>query len=529
MKNYTIDYGQVPYLSDKDLAYLRLDDRLAPFYRYRPELRSFEQVISDRLEVETDRNVLIEVLQDQYKQLTSPTANAYLQIEKLSRTTTFTITTAHQPALFTGPLYVVYKIISTLVLSQQLNDSYPDYDFIPVFVTGGEDHDFEEINHLRLFGKTITWNNRSKGPVGRMSTQTLDETLLELQEILGTASEAQKVYQLIAGCHQHKTYGISFIDLINALFGKYGLVVLGMDEPRLKRKMISLFANDLTEHDSAKIVRETQQELKAAGFEEQAYVRDINLFYLQDNLRSRIEHGSGQYQVVDTGQQLTRQQLLKELEEHPENFSPNVILRPLYQETILPNLAYIGGGGEIAYWLERKSQFEFFGVNFPMLVRRDSCLWIDQTVSKRLKKLEVDIADFFMDENTQIKKFVAEQAENEFKLGKEKGEIIQLFKQIEAKAGAIDPTLKSTVAAEGRNQIKALEYIEDKLRKAEKQKHEIALNQLRTVREKIFPERSLQERKDNFLNYYLRLPDRYFDVLLEHFNPLDRMFKIIEV
>lgn len=527
MKTTLFDYQEVPYINASDLAYIKLEERLQPFYKYRPELAEFGRVINDKKQDAIDRPLLQKVLHEQYAALRTDTSSAIGQIQKLGNDKTFTIVTAHQPVLFTGPLYVVYKIISAIKLSRVLSEAYPDQQFIPVFVTGGEDHDFEEMNHLRLFGKELVWQNGEKGSVGRMSTESLTEVVEELTQMLGDSSEAVSISNLINSTHQHPKYIDAFIDLINGLFGRYGLLVLNMDNSDLKRKMIPIFKSELLDHKGSSQVRSTQAQIAAAGLSEQAYVRDVNLFYLGDGFRARIEKESDRYVMVDTDLVFTEAEILAELEKHPERFSPNVVTRPLYQESILPNLAYIGGGGEIAYWLERKAQFEHFKINFPMLIRRDSCLWIEPSVAKRMAKLNSALPDFFVEEEAQVKGFLEQAATNEFKLGKEKGQLIQLFKEIEKKAAVVDPTLRGTVAAEGKNQIKALESIESKLRKAEKQKHEISIRQLKSVREKLFPERALQERKDNFLNFYLKHGDMYFDLLIEAFDPLDQRFKVL--
>ena len=523
------DYKDLPYINPSDLAYIKQEDRLRPFYKYDPIISSFGQVIQDKMVQPIDRPLLVNVLTNQYENVTTDSSHAQQQINKLLDKQTFTVTTAHQPVLFTGPLYVVYKIISTIKLSRDLNNAYPDHHFIPTFITGGEDHDFDEMNHLRLFGKEIVWKNDQQGAVGRMSTESLKDVLSELQAILGDSTEARSIFELIYSTHQHTKYADAYIDLINGLFGKFGLLILNMDHPDLKRKMEPIFRSELLDHEGSEIVRKTQAQIVAAGLGEQAFVRDINLFYLGTGDRARIEKNLDKYIIVDTEVEFTESEILDELAAHPGRFSPNVITRPLYQESILPNLAYIGGGGEIAYWLERKAQFEHFGVNFPMLIRRDSCLWIESSVRKRMDKLETTLKEFFVeDEAVMVKSFLEKAAENEFKLGKEKGQLIQLFKEIEQKAVLIDPTLRKTVAAEGRNQVKALENIESKLRKAEKQRHEISIRQLKSVREKIFPGRSLQERKDNFLNFYTLHSSEYFEVLLEAFDPLDQRFIVIE-
>lgn len=527
MKVLRIPFNEVEQFAPTDVAFAQMDKNLLQFAHYTPELSSFGQAIEDKKRDVVDRSLLVDVLTKQYEAYTTPGQAAMRQIGLLKLENTFTVVTAHQPVLFTGPAFVAYKILSTIKLTRLLQEAYSGYHFVPVFVAGGEDHDFEEMDHTSLYGKTIRWENDETGSVGRMSTESLKPALAALKEILGTSPDAEEIVRLFEKTHSHhKTYGPAFADLINGLFGHLGLVVINMDEPRLKATMTNIFQDELLHHHSATYVRTTQKSLEETGFGAQTYARDINLFYLDKGIRNRIEKTGEIYQVVDTNLKFTRDEILQKLKEHPEQFSPNVIVRPLFQEKILPNLAYVGGGGELAYWLERKQQFDFFGINFPVLVRRDSVLWIDKGTVKKMQKLGLDVPDFFQSEVSQIKEYVAQHAEHEFSLEEEKKALEKLWLQIEDKAGFIDPTLKAAAAAEGKNQIKSLEKVEDRLRRAEKQKHEIAINQIKNIREKLYPGGGLQERVANYLEFYLRDPDHYYELLLEHLNPLDMQLKI---
>lgn len=530
MKITHCNFGEVSQFSPTDIAIATQDARLQHFIKYTPSIESFGQVIEDKKKDQTDRNLLVDTLKEQYSRYVTNTDKGESLIDLLSDTDTFTVTTAHQPVLFTGPLYVIYKIISAVKMARNLQSAYPDYNFVPVFISGGEDHDFDEMNHMSLFGKEIIWNNDESGSVARMSTTTLGPALEQLKEILGTSPSAQHIYDLFHKTHTaHEVYGTAFCDLINGIFSEIGIVVLNMDHPALKRKMIPIFRDELIDQHSVTLVRETQTEIEKAGFKPQAYAREINLFLLDKGRRDRIELSDGRYTIVDSDISYSQEEILDLLEQSPERFSPNVVMRPLYQETILPNLAYIGGGGELAYWIERKSQFAHFELNFPMLIRRDSCLWVEGSVTKRINKLGLELSDFFKEETALIKEYVTTAAENEFKLGKEKGQLMQIFKGIEEKAKAIDPTLRSAIAAEAKNQLKSLEKIEDRMRRTEKQKHDIAIGQIKTVLDKLFPQGSMQERKINFLNFYFRDPENYLSNLLEAFDPLDTRLKIIEI
>ncbi|MEM6967465.1 MAG: bacillithiol biosynthesis cysteine-adding enzyme BshC [Bacteroidota bacterium] len=523
-----LPYAEVPQISSKDKAYASAEAALKPFYKYPVALDAFAQIIEDKKKDLTDRATLVNVLLEQYKKFGLTTA-VEKNIHALSSEKTFTIVTAHQPTLFTGPLYYVYKIISTINLTRKLNAYLPDYQFIPVFITGGEDHDFEEMNHVNLFNKQLVWENTEQGSVGAMQTASLKNVLAELKEILGTSENAQRVYELMERTHtSFERYSDAALALANELFGKDGLIAINMNHPDLKRIFIPYIKDEILNQVSHPFVEATAEKLNAAGFKTQATPREINFFYLNPQIRERIVFENDKFQVLNTDISFSKAAMEKEINEHPERFSPNVIMRPLYQEVILPNLAYIGGGGELAYWLERKTQFEYFGVNFPMLIRRNSAVWIDKISQKKLNKLGLTATDLFQETEALIKSYVKENSEGELNFSAEKKELKTIFDKVKKKTIEIDPTLGKTVLAEAAKQIKSLENLEGRVMRAEKQKHEISINQLRGLKDKLFPNNGLQERKDNFMVFYLQHGEAYFEVLKEIFDPLEKSFVIIE-
>ncbi len=522
-----IPFNKIPQLSTRDIAYAMKDEALRPFYKYDVNIESFAQIISDKQKDNTDRTLLVKELKAQYEQLAINPLVAK-QIESLSQPTTFTIITAHQPSLFTGPLYFVIKILSTINLTKQLNKAYTQHHFVPIFLTGGEDHDFEEANHLHLFGKTIEWQNEESGSVGAMSTKSLDQPLAELEEILGQSDAAKAIFEELKKSYtNHDRYSMATIDYVHTLFGQYGLVVIDTSTRAFKESFKPIMREELLEQPSQELVEQTQKALTDAGFGAQAHARAINLFYLRDGLRERIVFENGQYNVLNTDYSFTTVDILKELDDHPDRFSPNVVMRPLLQEKVLPNLAYIGGGGELAYWMERQSQFEHFGINFPMLIRRNSLLWIDKSHAKRMAKLGLEAEQLFSKTAALLKDFVEKNTKNDLSIATEKEQLKTLFESIAAKAKKIDPTLEKAIMADYARQAKSVDKLESRLMRAEKQKHDTALNQIRSLKEKLYPANGLQERYDNFLPFYMRYGRHFFEVLIEELNPLKEGFVVI--
>lgn len=533
MRKSILPYPQVPQLSKTDIAYATGDERLAPFYAYPPALDSFEQILLEKEHSQYPRADLVDALTRQYQNL-PPHEKVSRNIEALRHENAFTIVTAHQPSLFLGPLYFVYKALTTINLAEAVEARTGGKKrIVPMFVLGSEDHDIEELNKANLFGKQIVWSPDESGAVGSMGTASLAPALEELRTILGESDAARALFERVEKCYrEQKTFADATRAMLHEFFGQYGLMVLNMNDAALKRHFIPVIQAELTEQPAFRIVNETIGQLAEQGFKAQAAPREINLFYMKPGLRERIlppvQGAGGGFKVLNTDLVFSEKEILAEAEAHPERFSPNVVLRPLFQEMVLPNLAYIGGGGELAYWLERKSLFRHFGVQFPMLVRRHSVLWLDGDAGKKLAKFGFLPAQFFGDTDGLLRSFVAQNAAGEMNLESEINGLKKIFEQVAEKAKAVDPTLEKAVLAESVKAAAGLEQWQGRLVRSEKQKHETTLNQLRALKEKLFPANGLQERNDNFLPYVLRYGDGFIGALKENFAPFDAGFVLLK-
>ena len=524
MKTISMPYEEKYHFSSKDIRYIDEDPVLKPFYKYKPEIQSFAKVIQDKKKEFTSekRHLLKSVFIKQYAAMPEDDL-AKMQVERLGNENTFTVTTAHQPCLMTGPLYVIYKVISTINLAKELNEKYPDFHFVPIFVSGGEDHDLEETNHFHLFGKKIEWKTDQTGPVGRMQTEGILEVLETIEQMSGNSAFSTDINAMLSEVYESASdYGAFFRNILAKLFHGTGLLILNMDEKELKKEAIPIFKDDLINHTSQKLVNQTQEALEQIDYSQQAYAREINLFYFHENKRLRIERDGDEFLIVDTDLKFSEAEILTLLENHPERFSPNVVIRPLYQETLLPNLAYVGGGGEIAYWLERKKQFEHFNINFPVLLRRNSVFWLDHICTKNLNQLGFDPIDIFEDLDQLINSFVHQEAEDEISLVEEKQLLETIFNQIAEKANKLEASILKTIKAEETKHQKSIDHLEHKLLKAKKQQLEVSLNKIKKVHNKIFPSSKAQERYDNFIMYYLRLGPGFIEVLTEHLDPFSK-------
>jgi bacillithiol synthase len=518
MKITKVDYAATGAFSQTIADYLSQSEKLRPFYHRFPTLKAFEEQIKEKQFSEAQRHTLHQALQEQYSSVADIHPAVQQNLELLNQHNTYTVTTGHQLNIFTGPLYFVYKIVTAINTCRQLKTAYPAYNFVPVYWMATEDHDFAEINHFNLFGKRYTWESEQTGAVGRFSTAGLEKVLEELPEAFPIFEEAYRNSKTLADATRAITH---------VLFGEYGLVSIDGDHKELKKSLIPVVEKELAEHLSNKLVEEANTQLEQLGYKPQVFSREINLFYLQQGIRGRIVQADDTYKVLNTDISFTKEEILQEVQQYPERFSPNVILRPLYEEMVLPNLAYIGGGAEVAYWFQLRKVFEAYQVTFPIIMLRNSALYISKPNASRMHKLGLQPTDLFRDFQELKKKLSAQLHDAEISLEAQREAVAKAFKQVEELAEGIDPTLVRAVAAEQQKACNSLQMLEKKLSKARDSKHEQTFKQLENLKDKLFPNGSLQERQDNLLSYQTNHPN-FIPALVEAFDPLEFKFTILE-
>jgi len=511
-----------------DIDYTMQSPDLRAFYLHEPSLSGLHAAMEIRESYQTNRTALVDVFKKQYQTLSRVPSSVMDTINSLEEDSVYTVTTAHQPVLFTGPIYFIYKAISAITLATKLNKSFADKKIVPVMVIGGEDHDKEEINHLHLFGKKIEWKTEQEGATGRFSLAGLDEVLNQLYEILGSNTHAEELKELLQlSFAPGRSYGAAMQDFVQLLLGQYGLLVLNMDEPVFKKLFIPIIKDELFHNRGSEIIGHTQEAIESAGYKSATFLRDINLFYLENGRRERIERTDNTFTVQNGGPSFTKDEILALVDSAPERFSPNVNMRPLFQELILPNLAYIGGGGELAYWIERLAHFNHYGIPFPVLIRRDSFFWIDGSLSKKMQNLSFSFTELLPETDQIISAYLERVTQNDLHIEGEKEHILKSLHEIAEKGGLVDHTLKPAFEAEAMRILKSLESMESRIVRAEKQKHEIAINQIKQLKEKLFPNNGLQERHDNFMGFYLKYGRNFFEEILRQSDPLRSELKII--
>ncbi|HEX2630975.1 MAG TPA: bacillithiol biosynthesis cysteine-adding enzyme BshC [Chitinophagaceae bacterium] len=524
-----IAYRQTNAFTSIITDYLDRVAALQPFYHAFPDLDGIKQAIEARQAFPNNRTVLVNELKKQYAQLKT-SVETEKNIAALANATTFTITTAHQPNLFTGPLYFIYKILHAIRLAESCKTWLPQYDFVPVYYMGSEDADLDELGHFNIGGEKKIWNTKQTGAVGRMK---IDKELIKLiQSVEGQLTvlpHGEEILSLVKDSYfEGRTIQDATFHLVNALFAEYGLVILMPDNAALKNGMQKIFEDDLLHQTASSIVEQTARKLESAGYKVQANPREINLFYLKDNIRERIELRNDEYAILNTQSSFSKDDILKELKENPERFSPNVILRGLFQETILPNIAFIGGGGETAYWLQLKDLFQHYKVPFPLLVLRNSFLVVEEKMTDKIEKIGFSLPELFLSEQELLNKLVQRDTQQKLKLNGTYTETEQIYDAIRKQASAIDSTLSKHVEALKTNTLYRLQELEKKMLRAEKRKFGDQQRHIQSIKEKLFPRNGLQERIDNFMWYYAKWGKEFFRELYRHSLSLEQEFVVLQ-
>ncbi len=414
----------------------------------------------------------------------------------LENENTFTITTGHQLTLFAGPLYLVYKVLHVVRLAEEFNKSQKDFKAVPVFWMASEDHDFDEVKSAHLFNQKLTWESDQTGPVGRFNMSDFSEVKSQFSTFF--EGKETEINELIA-ISEKTDYASYLQEFISKLFADFGVLVLQPDHRELKREFIPVILREISSNLAHHAVQNMNKLVETAGYKPQAHARDCNLFYLKAGERLRIEPTANGLAI--DGTVYSQEELAKLVESEPENFSPNVILRPVYQETILPNLVYVGGGGEMAYWIQLKGVFEVHHTLFPLIQQRVSLQLIDGALKKRMDKLNWPEERYFQAREDLKKLFLTENEGDDLDLSTLYSEFEALRATMIDKAKSIEATLESFAEAETVRIKKQLESFEQRLVKQLKQRHEQVLQSIDFISERVIPENSLQERHFHWLQF----------------------------
>lgn len=520
MKNQVsfIPYHKTAKFSNLINDYLAHSPKLQPYYNYTIDIEGIKQAITKRKQFPFHRSTLVKSLLQQYGNINCNEVTLS-QIHSLQKENTFTVCTAHQPNLFGGHLYSMYKTIHAIQLANELKKQFPEYHFVPVYYIGSEDADKDELLHLYCKQQKIEFHTSQTGAVGRMSAKDLDSIFEEIKTLLKDQPFTTEIIDILKQCYApENTFAQGIKNLLHHLFAEKGLVVVDGDDRELKKCFVPIFEKELHTQFSENMLQQT-----IPFFSENYFIptqgRNINLFYLDQNIRERIIKENDKFYYVHQQQKiiLDIEDILKN---SPEKLSPNVILRPLYQETILPNIAFIGGGGEVAYWLLLKKIFQTAGVHYPVVILRNSLMMVNEQEKQVLSPYIEQEKDVFKGYDTLIDRYIANQkTKPDFK--SPTIDLQHLYQQLIHQY----PSQNKYIQLLEKHSIKGVSKLEKKVWRSYRKKYKN--EQLKSTLHHLFPHHNLQERIDSMVEWYAHYGKEIVDIWIMHSHPLKQEFAII--
>lgn len=439
-------------------------------------------------------------------------------IEALRREDAVAVVTGQQVGFLTGPLYTVYKTITALQLAERLAEE-TGRPVVPVFWVEGEDHDFEEIAGVKVLKRNEPLDVRytghappkdgNAGAVGRLRLSgAVEEALAQLSEALPPTEFKD---DLMAGVREAYAPDVrledAFVNLLRRLFPEAGLVFLNPDNVRLKALTRPLFRREIEDGEAAAACIKAASEKLRGPFHAQVQARPSNLFLLSEGGRYPLDLEDGHFRLRGRGQSFTEEKLLGLLEEAPERFSPNVILRPLMQDLLVPTAAYVAGPSEVSYFAQYKDVYAWAGLPMPVIYPRASATLVESKVQKVLDRYDLAVPDFEDEVEKVFHRLVVSGIEagvdDAFKNATR--HLHQAIEELKPKVQEVDRTLVKSAEATRAALVKELERFKERVVKAEKRSQDAVRGRLEKAAAGLYPGGVLQERALSplyFLNKY---------------------------
>ncbi len=511
-----INFRDIPGQHNLFLDYLYEFENVESFYPYdfrnREKFRGIFQQISESKKELTFN--LSDVINKQYDS-NNPSPKTIQNIDLLNNNNTMAILTGQQLGLFGGPLYTFYKIISAIKLCRSLTEIYDDYNFVPVFWLEGDDHDFDEIRSFNIIDKdnnplNISYINEeneedNKGSVGNLVIdERIEIVFKQLTDSIRNSEFTPAVIEILKSCYSKgKTFKEAFRRLIISLFDEYGLVLFDPQDKKVKELLKPVFKKeilDFRKHSEAVINTSAELEI---NYHAQVKVRPVNLFMNYDNGRFLIEPHDELFGLKRKRKKFTQEELLVLLEEQPEIFSPNVLLRPLCQDYLFPTAFYVGGPGEICYTAQAFPLYASYNVIPPVIYPRSSITILEKNISGIISKYNFSIENIFQNGEKMVEivlDTLTDKSIDEL-FSKSNNQIELSMDELREKLFEIDKTISDASLKTKEKIMRNLDELKSKSIDAQKRKHEAAIRQIQKVVTILYNNNNLQERELNFIYF----------------------------
>ena len=525
-----INFSDIPGHQNLFLDYLYEFDNVSDFYSndFRNKenyLKLFKNITENNRTLPIELN---DIISSQYSKL-NPSELTRKNINKLADKRTLAVVTGQQLGILGGPLYTFYKIITAIKLNQFLSDRYDDYNFVPVFWLEADDHDFNEVRSVKIIDEgnsllTIGYKEEIeeddlKQSIGLIN---LDSSINDFFEKLSlglkeTEFKQNLIEQLKDFYKEGKSFKDAFRDLIFKYFDQFGLIIFDPQDVEVKKILKPVFKKEITDfriHTEKLVhVSATLEELYHA----QVKVKPVNLFLRVDEGRYSIEPVENEYRLRRKRKSFTQEQLLELLENEPDKFSPNVLLRPICQDYLFPTAFYIAGPSEISYFAQIKPLYEFYDIAQPIIYPRSSLTILENSIANSLEKHRVDLNDIFMDVENVKKKIInsVEESSVDEIFNGISNQLETTFDQLKEKLIDLDKTIADSSNRYRDKILNIVSELKSKAEKAQQKKYEVTLRQIDRAAVHLFPNSNLQEREINFVYYVNKYGEDFIKYIFE--------------
>ncbi len=525
-----INFSDIPGHHNLFLDYLYEFDNVKHFYKN--DFRNKESYLSVFRKVaekfDDFRNELSDIVKDQYS-IHKPSHKTEKNISLLKSKKTLAVVTGQQLGLFGGPLYTLYKIITAIKLSQYLSERYDEYQFVPVFWLEGDDHDFNEVRYMNL----ISDNNEllkfsyedeieedeNKGSIGRLKfNEKINLVHYELSAKIRKTDFSQSLIEKLKSYYtDNETFKSSFSKLIFSLFDEYGLIIFDPQDKKVKERLKPVFKKEISDFriHTEKLVNVSA--LLEETYHAQVKVRPVNLFYSNEEGRYLIEPVENEFRLKRKRKRFTYDELMSLIDTEPEAFSPNVLLRPICQDFVLPTAFYIGGPSEVAYFAQVMPLYDFYQIEAPIIYPRSSATLVEKNISSILEKFGLTVLDVFMDSDKLKSRVVGSLSDSTIESMFEStyNQIELSFDQLKEKLFELDKTLSDASTKYKQKIINYIDELKSKTIEAQKKKFEVTLRQIDKLAVNVFPNGNLQEREINFIHYANKYGDNFLKLVFD--------------
>ncbi|MFZ2322911.1 MAG: bacillithiol biosynthesis cysteine-adding enzyme BshC [Ignavibacteriaceae bacterium] len=513
-----INFSDIPKNQNLFLDYLYEFENVHGYYKHNfRDKENYIPLFKSISESRKDKQLnLSSILKNQYSSLQNISGKTQRNIESFDNANTIAIVTGQQLGILGGPLYTIYKIITTIRLANQFTERYDDFKFVPVFWLEGDDHDFNEVRSINLFDnenqvlnvayKEEINDDDAKQSVGNINfDEALNDFLNKFESSLRDSDFKNELVVKLKECYQvGKSFKQSFKELLFWLFDEYGLILFDPQDPEVKSLLKPIFkkeVNDFNIHTQKLIQVSAKLE---EDYHAQVKVKPVNLFYHTDDGRYSIEPVEEIFKLRRKRKQFTKDEILAEIENSPQLFSPNVLLRPICQDYLLPTGFYIAGPSEIAYFAQITPLYDFYKIVTPIIYPRSSVTLLEKNIAAALDKYDLTMTDIFLGLDELKEKVIAGLSENNIEKTFEESlhEIDLTFDKLKENLFAIDKTLVDASLRYRERVVSAINELKSKAVKAQETKHETTVRQLTRMSNLLYPLGNLQEREINFIYFY---------------------------